>query len=364
MDLNRYNRQMLLPDFGKTAQEKLSQSSVLVIGAGGLGCPVLQILASSGVHCIGIADFDDVDLHNLHRQFLFTEKEIGQPKVTVAANRLKEINSEIEIKIFKIPVNAENVISIIRDFDVIVDCTDNFSTRYLINDACFIRQKPLVYGSIFRYEGQVAIFNVMKDGKITNYRDLFPNSPKPDEVPNCNEAGVLPTLSSIIGTIQANETIKLLIGSPEVLVHQLLVFDLQKYQFMTIQFEEDQNKIFPRNEKELKDFNYEKFCGIKTEDEINSPVQLKKFLKEEQSVLVDVREIDEYPRLSEIKLKEIPLSVLNENIETLKEFNHICFICASGARSRKAMETAKSFLPEKNIKHYPSGAKSIEDEKN
>ena len=204
----RYLRQIQL--FGKENQRKLSESKVLIIGIGGLGCPVLEILASVGIGRIGIVDSDKVDFHNLHRQFLYDENSVGQPKVEVAKNRIKNRNSEIIIDTYYQEVNQKNIFQLIDNYDIIVDCTDNFNTRYLVNDACFIRQKPLVYGAIYHYEGQISVFNVSKNGKITNYRDLFPNPPRRDEVPNCNEAGVLPTISAIIGNFQANEVIKLI----------------------------------------------------------------------------------------------------------------------------------------------------------
>jgi len=196
MNIDRYSRQIMLRDFGMAAQEKLANSSVLVVGAGGLGCPVLQVLVSSGVGVIGIADSDKVDFHNLHRQFLYDEQDVGTPKAVAALERLNRMNSDTEIVAFQEMVTTQNVFSIIHNFDVIVDCTDNFTARYLLNDACFLLKKPLVYGSIFRHEGQVAVFNVEKENKITNYRDLFPGPPSPNEVPNCNKAGVLPSHSS------------------------------------------------------------------------------------------------------------------------------------------------------------------------
>ncbi|WP_292009727.1 ThiF family adenylyltransferase [Chryseobacterium sp.] len=359
MDANRYNRQIILPDFGISAQKKLSESSVLVVGAGGLGCPVLQVLVAAGIQHIGIVDFDMVELHNLHRQFLFNESDVGKPKVLAAEKHLQKMNSDTEIRTFHQKITPENVLSVIQDYNVVVDCTDNFSTRYIINDACFILEKPLVYGSIFRYEGQVAVFNVVKDEMITSYRDLFPVPPKPDEIPNCNEAGVLPTLSSIIGTIQANEVIKLLTGSDDVLVHKLLVFNSKDYQTMIIGFEENINKVYPENQKELETFDYGNSCSIGDYNEISSYDELEVFLQNNDSVLIDVREAHELPRLTSLKHMEIPLGNLNQHLELLENYNSICFICASGIRSKKALEITQSYFPEKQLTHYSPGAKSI-----
>lgn len=359
MNFNRYNRQIILPDFGISSQEKLANSSVLVVGAGGLGCPVLQILVSSGIGKIGIVDFDLVEIQNLHRQFLFDEKDIRSPKALVAERYLKNKNSEGEIEVFNEKLSVQNVIEIIQNYDVIADCTDNFETRYLLNDACFILKKPLVYASIFRYEGQVSVFNVEKEGRITNYRDLFPIPPHQNEVPNCNEAGVLPAHSAVIGTFQANEIIKFLIDSPETLIHQLLIFNTKNYQSMTIKFDENQEKSAPKTVEELQNFNYEEFWHLNFNDEINSLSELQLFLDQEDSILIDVRKNDEQPRISSFKILEIPLDSVEENLSKLNSYQNICFVCASGIRSKKAIEIAKNHFQEKEIKHFPAGAKSI-----
>lgn len=359
MDINRYSRQTILSDFGIAGQQRLLNASVLVIGAGGLGCPVLEVLASSGVGKIGIVDFDVIETHNLHRQFLFDENNVGQPKAITAKNNLIKRNSETEIKTFNIRIEAKNIISIIEKFDVVVDCTDNFSTRYLINDACVLAKKPLVYGSIFRYEGQVSVFNVEKDGISTQYRDLFPVPPKPDEVPSCNEAGVLPSHSAIIGTIQANEVIKIIIGSANILANQLLVFNSLNYQTMTINFKESPVKNGPKTIEELETFDYELFCNLHKNDEINSISDLEFFLDQKESILVDVREVDEQPKISLFEVIEIPLSSLKENLEKLKSYDNLCFICATGIRSKKALNMVKKQFPEKEIKHFSSGIKTV-----
>jgi len=349
----------MLSDFGIAEQQRLFNSSVLVIGAGGLGCPVLEVLASSGVGKIGIVDFDVIEIHNLHRQFLFDENTVGQSKAIAAKNHLERRNSETEIEVFNWRITAKNSLPIIEKFDVVVDCTDHFSTRYLINDACVLLRKPLVYGSIFRYEGQVSVFNVEKDGISTQYRDLFPVPPKPNEVPSCNEAGVLPSHSAIIGTIQANEVIKILIGSETILANQLLVFNSLNYQTMIIDFKESPEKNGPKTIEELQNFDYEEFCSIHKNDEIHSISDLEFFLNQEKSILVDAREMHEQPKISLFEVIEIPLNSLKENLEKLKLYESLCFICASGIRSRKAVEKVKKQFPEKEIKHFPLGIKAL-----
>ncbi|BFO67509.1 molybdopterin-synthase adenylyltransferase MoeB [Chryseobacterium sp. KCF3-3] len=359
MDLKRYNRQMILPDFGITAQEKLAESSVLVVGAGGLGCPVLQILVSSGIGAIGIVDFDIVEMDNLHRQFLYDEQDVGTPKVIAAVEHLNKMNTDTEMAAFQEMLTSDNVFSIIHNFDVIVDCTDNFTTRYLLNDACALLKKPLAYASIFRHEGQISVFNVEKDNKVTNYRDLFPVPPNQNEVPDCNEAGVLPAHSAVIGTFQANEVIKLLIGSEDVLIHQLLSFNTRNYQSMIVNFNPCQEKSGPETIEQFKNFNYEEFCNIRKENDIRSTADLQTFLNQKNSIMIDVREADELPRLNALQALEIPLASLGQNLKTLENYENLCFICASGKRSRKALELTKTYFPEKEIKHFPAGAKSI-----
>lgn len=359
MNLNRYNRQIILPDFGVSAQEKIAHSSVLVVGAGGLGCPVLQILVSTGVGVVGIVDFDTIELENLHRQSLYREQDVGLPKVITAVEHLSKINSEIEIIAFQEMITGKNVLSMIHNFDVVVDCTDNFATRYLLNDACYLMKKPLVYASIFQNEGQVSVFNVEKENQITNYRDLFPVPPNQNEVPNCNEAGVLPAHSAVIGTFQANEVIKLLIDSPETLIHQLLVFNTKNYESMKINFKESTEKSGPKTIQEFLNFNYNEFCNS-FDNSIKSHKELISFLNQNNSILIDVRESDEQPKIALAKTLEIPLSSLEQNLNKLNCYTSICFVCASGARSQKALKLLKSHFPDKEIKHLKSGIKSIQ----
>lgn len=231
-DFLRYNRQMMLPEIGETGQEKLKNAKVLVIGAGGLGCPILQYLATAGVGTIGIVDFDKIELHNLHRQILYAEEQIDLPKAITAKSVLEKLNPSINCIAFEEKLTMENAETIMQDFDVIVDGCDNFATRYLVNDTCVKLGKSLVYGSILRFEGQAAVFN--HNGN-KNLRDLFPEPPNPEDVPNCSLNGVMGTLPGIIGNIMAHETLKLVIGLPT-LENELIIFDTLNWNMTKLKF--------------------------------------------------------------------------------------------------------------------------------
>lgn len=231
-DFLRYNRQMMLPEIGESGQQKLKDTKVLIIGAGGLGCPILQYLATAGIGTIGIIDFDHVEIHNLHRQILYKEADLNQPKAVIATNIVRQLNPEIKVVTYNEKLTAVNAASIIQHFDVIVDGCDNFTTRYLVNDTCVNLEKPLIYGSILKFEGQMALFN-HKGGK--QLRDLFPEPPNSEDVPNCNLNGVMGTLPGIIGTMMAHETLKLIIGLP-VLHNELVLFNTLSWQFTKLNF--------------------------------------------------------------------------------------------------------------------------------
>lgn len=231
-DFLRYNRQMVLPEIGDFGQSKIKKIKVLVIGAGGLGCPILQYLATAGVGTIGIVDFDTIEIHNLHRQILYTEDQVGQPKVLTAKKVLEKLNPLITVISFEEKLTEKNASQIIQDFDIVVDGSDNFKTRYLVNDTCVSLKRTLVYGSILKFEGQLAVFNY-KGSK--NLRDLFPEMPDPKDVPNCNLNGVLGTLPGIIGTMMAHETLKLILGLPA-LNNELVLFDTINWNFTKLNF--------------------------------------------------------------------------------------------------------------------------------
>lgn len=228
----RYSRQTILPEIGDEGQEKLKKAKVLVIGAGGLGCPILQYIATAGVGFIGIMDFDTIEIHNLHRQILYTESEIGQQKAIVAQNIVSKLNPLIQAEAITEKLTVENAAQIIEQYDIVVDGSDNFTTRYLVNDTCVTLNKPLVYGSILKFEGQVAVFNHYGS---KNLRDLFPEMPDPKYVPNCNVNGVLGTLPGIIGTMMAHETLKLILELPS-LKNELVLFNTLDWSFTKLNF--------------------------------------------------------------------------------------------------------------------------------
>ncbi|WP_158728989.1 MULTISPECIES: HesA/MoeB/ThiF family protein [unclassified Flavobacterium] len=228
----RYNRQSMLPEIGDSGQEKLKQARVLVIGAGGLGCPILQYISTAGVGTIGIVDFDKIEIHNLHRQILYTEDQVGLSKALIAKEKLEALNPLIKVAAFEAKLTVENAVQIIQDFDVVVDGSDNFATRYLVNDTCVALGKPLVYGSILGFEGQLAVFNY---NGSKNLRDLFPAPPNPKDVPNCSLNGVLGTLPGMIGTMMAHETLKLITGLPT-LKNELVLYQTLDWSFTKLQF--------------------------------------------------------------------------------------------------------------------------------
>lgn len=231
-DFLRYNRQMMLPEIGDAGQDKLKKAKVLVIGAGGLGCPILQYLAPAGVGTIGIIDFDQIEIHNLHRQILYTENQVGQAKSSTAKEAVEKLNPLISVIAFEEKLTVANATSIIENFDIVVDGTDNFNTRYLVNDSCVSLGKSLVYGSILGFEGQFSVFNHQGN---KNLRHLFPEAPDPEDVPNCSRNGVLGSLAGIIGTMMAQETLKLIMDLPT-LNNELVLFDTLNWNFTKLKF--------------------------------------------------------------------------------------------------------------------------------
>lgn len=231
-DFLRYNRQVILPEIGDEGQAKLKNAKVLVIGAGGLGCPILQYIATAGVGTIGIVDFDKIEIHNLHRQILYTEDQIGLSKASTAKKTIEKLNPLISVLAFEEKLTIENAARIIAYFDIVIDGSDNFSTRYLVNDTCVTLDKTLVYGSILGFEGQLAVFNHQGS---KNLRDLFPEPPNPKDVPNCSFNGVLGTLPGMIGTMMAHETLKLIIGLPS-LKNELVLYKTLDWSFMKLNF--------------------------------------------------------------------------------------------------------------------------------
>lgn len=344
---DRYQRQLILKGFGKEAQDKLSSASVLVIGAGGLGCPVLQYLVAAGVGHIGIADDDVVSLSNLHRQVLYTMEDIGQPKVFAAKKRLQQINDAVDIKIWNERWGQQHCIKFFNEYDIIVDATDNFSSRYMINDACVLMVKTLVFGAVSQYEGQVAVFNHRSfDGThSTNYRDLFPTPPKNGEVLNCSEAGVLGMLPGVIGAMQATEVVKLIAGIGKPLVDTLLTYNALSNQVyeLKLQKQSGSDGYMPKSIDAFLTMDYPAHCESTREDIFE--LDIIEWQKQQSDLmLVDIREANELPKLNGLSHIVMPLSNLDKHIHEMTG-NNLVFVCKSGRRSLQAV----MMFNEKNI---------------
>ena len=334
----RYSRQLALKELGEAGQRKLSVAKVLMIGAGGLGCAALQYLAAAGVGTIGIIDDDIVTLSNLHRQPLYSMTDIGLPKAIQAAAVLRKLNPAIIIDAFNERLTVANAFEFIRRYDVIIDGTDNFSSRYMINDACVMNGKHLVYGAVSKFEGQVAIFNVLMDGTRTaNYRDLFPQPPAAGEIANCEETGVLGVLPAIIGAMQASETIKLITGIGEVLTNKLFTYNALNNQTFVLELTagKDTRNLIPPRAEDFLQTDYDWLCGTGTTSfEINT--ETFNHLRKQPSVLVaDVREPGEIPVVSGFAHIHVPLGSVADNFPDTADETIILF-CQSGKRSALA----------------------------
>jgi adenylyltransferase/sulfurtransferase len=344
----RYSRHLLIPEVGMEGQRKLKAARVLSVGAGGLGSPVSMYLAAAGIGTIGIVDFDTVDLSNLQRQLLHSTSDVGRPKLDSATDRLNELNPGVRVEAHRIVLTSENALDLIGQYDIVIDGTDNFPTRYLINDACVMLGKPCVYGSIFRFEGQVSVF-AAKDGPC--YRCLYPEPPPPGLVPSCAEGGVLGVLPGVIGTIQATEAIKLIIGAGEPLVGRLLVFDALKMRFRELKLRRDSECPVCGDHPTIREpIDYEQFCGVpragtaeaRGEFDITAG-ELKHELDEGRKLLLlDVREPSEYQinRIPGSTL--VPLAELPERLDDLGPDPDIVAYCKVGSRSATAVELLRA----------------------
>jgi adenylyltransferase/sulfurtransferase len=343
-EILRYSRHLIMPEVGMDGQLKLKQAQVLLIGAGGLGAPLGLYLAAAGVGRLGIVDFDVVDFTNLQRQITFSTKDVGRKKAEAARERLSSMNPDIQIDTFDTRLTSENALELFKDFDIIVDGTDNFPTRYLVNDACILLGKPNVYGSIFRFEGQVTVFGAPAG---PCYRCLYPEPPPPGLVPSCAEGGVLGVLPGIVGSLQAMETIKLILGVGESLAGRLLLFDALAMRFRELKVR--QNPACPicgENRTINKLIDYEEFCGIRGEEapavttgipEI-TPRELKTRLdRGDDLFILDVREPHEY-QICNIHGHLIPLGDLPKRVSELDSSREIVAHCRSGKRSADAVE--------------------------
>ena len=332
----RYSRQTILPEVGEQGQQKLKNASVLMIGAGGLGCPVLLYLAAAGVGRIGIVDVDKVDITNLHRQVLYTMEDEGKMKAEVAARKLIALNPEINIDVYPLWLSKENVLDIFSSYDIIVDGSDNFATRYLVNDACVMLNKPLVFGSIFKFEGQVSVFNY-KNGPT--YRCLFPEAPAAGEVPNCSEIGVIGVLPGIIGSLQANEVIKIILEKGDVLSGTLLMYDALSNVFQQLKVTRNPNSSVITTVGD-----YEEVCLTTPDIDKKTFDQWK--AKGVVFQLIDVREPNEYA-LKNIGGELIPLNTLQSHVDRIRMDIPVVIHCQMGGRSKKAAD----FLYSKGYKN-------------
>lgn len=334
----RYQRQLILKGFGAEAQQKLLSASVLVIGAGGLGCPVLQYLVAAGVGSIGIVDDDVVSLSNLHRQVLYNVQMIGRSKTECAVEILQQLNPQVKFTVYNERLTNKNAVTILSAFDVVVDGSDNFATRYLVNDACVLLNKPFVYGAISQYEGQVAVFNVQQNNEHSaNYRDLFPYPPKEGEVLNCAEAGVLGVLPGIIGSMMANETIKLVTGTGTVLANKLFTYNTLNNQTYELELSKrsETMSLIPATIESLQQTDYEWLCSSATVVNEIDITEFNKIIAEGKAAIVDVREKDEQPVVTEFSHIQISLSQLQQHASCLTEDTIIVF-CQTGKRSALA----------------------------
>jgi molybdopterin/thiamine biosynthesis adenylyltransferase/rhodanese-related sulfurtransferase/molybdopterin converting factor small subunit len=347
-EVARYSRHLLLPEVGMEGQLKLKKASIVLIGAGGLGAPLGLYLAAAGIGRIGIVDFDEVDVSNLQRQIIHGTSDLGRKKLDSAADKMQDINPHLKIDKYDVALNSENALEILRDYDIVIDGTDNFPTRYLVNDACVLLKKPNVYGSIFRFEGQATVF-AYEDGPC--YRCLYPEPPPPGLVPSCAEGGVLGILPGMIGIVQATEAVKIILGQGTTLKNRLLLYDALGMRFRELKLKRDPAcPVCGDHPTVTKLIDYQEFCGIHPPAAMPTPssadavdaVQLKEKLdRGDQFTLIDVREPHEFQICRIPGSTLIPLGQLPNRLSELDPNADIVVHCKSGARSQKAVDLLK-----------------------
>jgi molybdopterin/thiamine biosynthesis adenylyltransferase/rhodanese-related sulfurtransferase/molybdopterin converting factor small subunit len=346
-EIARYSRHLIMPEVGLNGQRRLKAASVLMIGTGGLGAPVGMYLAAAGVGRIGIVDFDVVEASNLQRQIIHGTADIGRPKIESARDRLRDINPHIEIETHETRLTSQNALGLFANYDIVVDGTDNFPTRYLVNDACVLTGKPNVYGSIFRFEGQASVFWA-KEGAC--YRCLYSEPPPPGLVPSCAEGGVLGVLPGIVGAIQATETIKLILGAKDTLVNRLLLFDAWQMKFREFNLRKDPNcPACGENPTITELIDYEEFCGFSTQpqeqpvalEEITATELSQRLVREQDLQVIDVRETFEYDIACIPGTKLIPLGQVVTRMNEIDPSRETVVHCKGGVRSARAIEALK-----------------------
>ncbi|MBW0271758.1 molybdopterin biosynthesis-like protein MoeZ [Nocardia sp. MH4] len=345
-EVARYSRHLIIPDLGVDGQKRLKNAKVLVIGAGGLGSPALLYLAAAGVGTLGIVEFDEVDMSNLQRQIIHGESDIGRSKADSARDSIREINSGIDVRLHKIRLEPDNAVELFREYDLIVDGTDNFATRYLVNDAAVLAGKPYVWGSIYRFEGQVSVFwEDAPDGRGINYRDLYPEAPPPGMVPSCAEGGVLGVLCASIGSVMVTEAIKLITGIGETLLGRLMVYDALDMNYRTIKLRRD-----PERQPITGLIDYEAFCGVVSEEGMAAAAgstitaaELKDLLDADKVELIDVREPVEWDIVHIDGATLIPKDRIlsGEALAELPQNKPIVLHCKTGIRSAEALAALK-----------------------
>ena len=342
-EVARYSRHLIMPEVGMTGQRKLKAASILMIGTGGLGAPLGMYLAAAGIGRLGLVDFDVVDASNLQRQIIHGTKDVGRPKIASARDRIQDINPHVEIETHETRLTSENAMRLFVNYDVIVDGTDNFPTRYLVNDACVLAGKPNVYGSIFRFEGQASVFWAERG---PCYRCLYPEPPPPGLVPSCAEGGVLGVLPGIIGAIQANEAIKIILGAPDIMVNRLLLFDAWRMRFRELKLRKNPDcPVCGKNPTIKELIDYEEFCGITqqpetkpTMEEITATELKQRLDKGDDIQIIDVREPHEYEIGQIPNSKLIPLGQVLNRMNEIDPERETVVHCKMGGRSAKAID--------------------------
>ncbi len=363
-ELERYSRHLIIPEFNIQGQRKLKAARVLVVGTGGLGAPLLQYLAAAGVGTLGLLDYDRVEDHNLQRQVLFSTADVGRPKVEAAAERIRGLNPYIKLQVHDVQLSRHNALEILANYDVIADGTDNFPTRYLVNDACVLLGKVNVYASIFRFEGQLSVFNYLHaDGsRGPNYRDLFPSPPPPGLVPSCAEGGVIGVLPGILGSLQANEVIKVISGVGEVMSGRLLLLDAASMETRNLKLRPNpDNPLSGPSPVQTELIDYELFCGIGQQAEKARAVRgidvhtLKEWLNSaEPPALIDVREPYEY-EIANLNGRLIPKGSVEEHIDAIPDGGKVVVHCRSGVRSAEVIRLLESRYGFANLYNLEGG---------
>src|SRR3989338_164108 len=361
-EILRYSRHLIMPEVGIDGQEKLKDAGILLIGAGGLGSPLGLYLAAAGVGRLGIVDFDTVDFTNLQRQIIHRTEDVGSMKVESAKERINAINPDVQVTAYNTKISRDNILELIAPYDVVIDGTDNFPTRYLVNDACIFRKKPNVYGSIFRFDGQATVFYPFKG---PCYRCLYPEPPPPGMVPSCAEGGVLGVLPGIIGVIQATEAVKLIIGKGEPLIGRLLLYNALKMEFREVKLKRSPDCPVCGDAPTITALvDYEEFCGLgrggdaepaEHSEYDRGPGEVKRLLGQDKKiVLLDVREPHEYEIVKIGGSRLIPLSELHLRTNELDTADTIVTYCHHGQRSLQAIKTLEAF-GFKKLKHLRGG---------